>query len=690
MLLKNNDKLWLPFGDHQLMINPSTGAWLYLSEECKNIVSVIEKSNSIEEVFNSFPNISPFSIIELLKALNENNTRIKESINLNCKCSCDNSMPNFASVKIAKNCNLKCSYCYIDADPNKKNKMDEETAIKIVDELLMMHKKDDTNFSFCFHGGEPLLNLNVIKKVTEYVKPYRDKISLSIQTNGTLITDEIATFLKDNNIFVGISLDGTEELHNISRYYANGKGSFENVMKGIKVLNDNDISFGIISVINRENAKKMNEMLDFFIENKIYSLSFSPLRKYGRGKDDIDLFLDDETLFNAYTILLEKIILHNKTHNKSEWLHERVLTTIVKQIYFNQRHFMCMQSPCGAGRRMLGFDYNGDVYICDNFIGDEDFKIGSVYDGNLKDMLFNSEVRKKALSRQKENLVRCKDCVWRGLCGGLCYASDYYSGARGVEETEVCLFYKKIIPYIIQKIAENPDLPYLIDPDIKKEPFRNIYISLDSDDENIIDIELFKNLLSIHNITSETSIVYLHLKNFEKNLELNKIISLLKKYDILHYIVTNDLKILSSEEYDKVCNCKSLIFNANKNFDWLKSFVEIRKNKHIKIPFFISLPVNLKQLEENINSIKSLIIPEDKIYFYLPDETEKSYELLNNILEKMTNYKISNNIILSNISEKNLFNKNYIYLLNQNEKDYKYLWIDMDNLLGKNSDGIPI
>ncbi|MBQ2559274.1 MAG: radical SAM protein, partial [Fibrobacter sp.] len=503
MLINQVNREWIPFGNQLLTIHIPTGAWLLLDASYKDVVAEMERVSDIESVIDKFPDLTPSEVFDLLGALQRNEERIRESLDSARKNKNPKILPSLAVAKLTEKCNLNCSYCYIEAGCKKTGMMDEKTAFRIADEYLEMHKKDTERLNYLFHGGEPLLNFELMKKVTEYVKPYRKKLSLSIQTNGTLITDEIAKFFKENDIEVGISIDGPQFVHDASRYYQGKKGSFEHVMRGIRILQKHDVSFGTISVLTGLNAKYMNETIDFFLENKIYALSFSPIQKNGRGKDDSNYYVDGDTLFEAYKIILDRIIAHNRAHDKNEWLVERVLSNLMQSIYFNRKPFMCMNSPCGAARNILGIDVHGNFYACDNFTGDKDFLIGSLDKGNIKEQLLESPIRKKACSRCKENIKRCKDCTWRGLCPGLCYSADYYSGVKEEDETEVCSFYKKFIPYLIEKIAEDPNIAYLVDHEFEKNMWRDILISLDPCQNDVMDEELFKSLLKVHNINEK-------------------------------------------------------------------------------------------------------------------------------------------------------------------------------------------
>ena len=210
MLIKQIDREWLPFANRLLAIHVPTGAWIILDKSYRDVVSEMEKTSDIESIINKFPNLAASEILDLLKVMRNSESRIQETLGAVQKNLDPLMLPSLAVAKLTERCNLNCSYCYIEAGCQKTGMMDEKTAIRIVDEFIEMHKNDRLPLNYSFHGGEPLLNFEIMKKVTEYAKPYRDRLTLSIQTNGTLITDEIAEFLKENKIDVGVSIDGPQ------------------------------------------------------------------------------------------------------------------------------------------------------------------------------------------------------------------------------------------------------------------------------------------------------------------------------------------------------------------------------------------------------------------------------------------------------------------------------------------------
>jgi uncharacterized protein len=145
--------------------------------------------------------------------------------------------PKSVQLILSDACNMKCSYCYGSYyDTNYYNKlMPREIAIRAIDFAVNTGVNN-----IGFFGGEPLLNFNTIKEVIKHSKSQGYNLQFGMTTNGTLITEEIARFLKDNNVLVSVSIDGPPLIHNITRKYKNGKASYRNVFRGIEILKRHD------------------------------------------------------------------------------------------------------------------------------------------------------------------------------------------------------------------------------------------------------------------------------------------------------------------------------------------------------------------------------------------------------------------------------------------------------------------
>lgn len=183
----------------------------------------------------------------------------------------DDSVFLFATpiIKIVGNaCNLRCDYCfYSQKDQRKINRMSEE----LLESFIMQFLSCLTGkVRFVWHGGEPLLaGLSYFKKIIAFQEKHKEPchgVYNTIQTNGTLINKEWAKFFKDHDFYVGVSLDGPKESHDVFRHDVNNNGSFDNVINGIKHLKDAGVSYGLLQTVNKKNIDNGKNNFKFYAE----------------------------------------------------------------------------------------------------------------------------------------------------------------------------------------------------------------------------------------------------------------------------------------------------------------------------------------------------------------------------------------------------------------------------------------
>ncbi len=486
---------WVPAQQGYIAINPASGDWLLMDPISRRIIEEWEVGATVEEIVASHPTVSKADIANLLHQFEERDfTSFEDVIGFQCRDCHTGKFPTLAVLNLTERCNLKCTYCYVRAGEEQVEFMKPETAFRIIDGYMDMNPNESSDITM--HGGEPLLNWPLVEAIVNYAKPFRDKVKLSIQTNATLLTEERIKFFKDNDVNIGVSIDGPREFHDQTRLLQNGKGSFDQVMKGIKLLQENGYDVSTISVLTAHGIDQTDKIIDFFAENNIRNLSLSPMQRIGRGLDDDASALTGEQIFQGFKKVIDKIIEYNSSDEHPGRIYERKTAQLARSIFYKVKDFMCMRTPCGAGRNILGFGIHGDFYMCDDFINDEEFKIGNVFSGSIKDQMIHSPVLREKMKRFMKDQARCRDCVWRNLCGGVCYSSDHYSGANGIEQTEMCIFYQKIIPYLIEKYAENPDIATLLDYDFEQTE-KDFFICVNDGSEGI-DNELLEALLKVH------------------------------------------------------------------------------------------------------------------------------------------------------------------------------------------------
>ena len=174
-------------------------------------------------------------------------------------------------------CNLSCSYCYL-PDRNNKNKMEFSTLTALVEDVFGNHLPS-TELSVIWHAGEPLVvSQKWYQQAFQIIDQYKtDDVNIThhFQTNAVLINLEWCNFFKKHQVKIGISIDGPHFLHNRNRLTRDGHGTHEQVMSAIRLLNEKDIPFHVICVLDRYSLAFPDEIFDFFLDLGVSYLCFN-------------------------------------------------------------------------------------------------------------------------------------------------------------------------------------------------------------------------------------------------------------------------------------------------------------------------------------------------------------------------------------------------------------------------------
>ena len=173
-------------------------------------------------------------------------------------------------------CNIDCSYCYL---PNRsiKGRMSMRTIEKLFDSLTSIPFFE--SLTVLWHAGEPLI-LGTAYYQDAFAtirgrKPDRLEIRHNFQTNGTLINQAWADFFRNNDICVGLSIDGPKYLHDRCRTTRANRGTFDQVVRGARILNDNEIPFHVITVLTRNSLRSARDLFDFYLEIGVSNVGFN-------------------------------------------------------------------------------------------------------------------------------------------------------------------------------------------------------------------------------------------------------------------------------------------------------------------------------------------------------------------------------------------------------------------------------
>lgn len=345
-------------------------------------------------------------------------------------------------VDVTRDCNLRCSYCYIRGG-------EYTNVIKPEDALLAIQKigeKFNVRVNVLFHGGEPLLALNTIKVIVDQVENsgWSFDVRFYIQTNATLITDEIADYLKEKSILVGVSLDGITAESNNGRVFANGDPSHLLTMNGLRLLIAKGHDVSVLSVLNQKNLKHLDALVDWLVYNGIRSFALNPYIEAGRGSE-ARLGLTTGEMVDSYIRVFNKITGYHQEKNIT--IVERNLFQLYKLSVKTTRPFMCMCSPCGAGLGQFALDSSGEVYPCADFCGIPQFSLGKVSEDFIGSLV-NSKLWMQLRVDLSEHLNECTRCELRGSCPAGCWTRRFFTNGDLLSVDPLCGFFKHMVSYL--------------------------------------------------------------------------------------------------------------------------------------------------------------------------------------------------------------------------------------------------
>ncbi len=319
----------------------------------------------------------------------------------------------FLVLSLTGRCNFACRYCY--AANHDKSTMTSETALAAVD----LAAASGEPFVIQFSGGEPLLNYPVLHTVVEYVRKNNIPGILQLQTNASLLTDEMAQFLFCNKVAIGVSLDGKPSVTDKLRLTQEGKGATDLIVKGIEVLRRNNIACGVTCVVTSENVDELMSVVDFaYYLGNIRKIGFDLLRGQGRG---VNLYPPNaESMKTA----MEKV------YRRRDQL--EMMTGLHIDIAQEERAQTLRRDPskafghCYAMNGEAAYvDASGNIYACSSLIGEEEYKIGNVFDGRYEEDI---ERTRRFIS---ESMAFCRECVDFEKCGGGCFTRWFSMAKKG-------------------------------------------------------------------------------------------------------------------------------------------------------------------------------------------------------------------------------------------------------------------
>ncbi len=342
--------------------------------------------------------------------------------------------PSLHIVVVTLRCNHKCIYCHASAKTceDKGYDMDMKTAKQTVDTIF---KTTNDAIAIEFQGGEPLLNWPVIEFIIKYAKE-KNKLEnknlvFRLVSNFSLLDEDKKNFLINEEVNFCTSLDGDEETHNFNRIYLEAN-SYQETVKWIKNINQayddkyhdkkrNYFSIGALITVTRKTLGNYQKVIDTYIDLGFRNISLRYLNPFGFAADtQKTIWYDPQEFIEFYKKSLDYILQKNID---GRIFYESQAVFHLRKILLNEEpNNLEMRSPCGAGIGQLAYNYNGDVYTCDEGrmiarMGDEMFKLGNIFTNNFEELINNDLCKSICSASCTDGLAGYNENVYKPYLG---------------------------------------------------------------------------------------------------------------------------------------------------------------------------------------------------------------------------------------------------------------------------------
>lgn len=436
------------FGDLNIVLDVCSGAIHTVDDIAYDMISMFEnhdRDSVIGEICRKYPDVPEDEIWECYDQI----AQLKEDGKLFVK---DSFEPMAGALKaktsgvikalclhIAHTCNLNCSYCFASQGKyhGERALMSFEVGKRALD-FLIENSGSRRNLEVDFFGGEPLMNFDVVKRLVEYArsieKEKNKNFRFTLTTNGVLVDDDVIDFANREMSNVVLSLDGRREVHDRYRVDYAGNGSWDKIVPKFQKFvaargGKNYYMRGTFTHANPDFLEDIKVMLDLGFSE----LSMEPV--VAAEGDPAALTEEDKAVvLDQYEKLAELMLRRDKEGKPFTFYHYMIDLKGGPCIYKRI-------SGCGSGTEYMAVTPWGDLYPCHQFVGDEKFKLGDIWNG-----VSNTEIQKEFASCNVYAREECRDCWAKLYCSGGCAANAYHStgSVRGVYKYGCDLFRKRM------------------------------------------------------------------------------------------------------------------------------------------------------------------------------------------------------------------------------------------------------
>ncbi|MBE7016071.1 MAG: thioether cross-link-forming SCIFF peptide maturase [Ruminococcaceae bacterium] len=440
---------------HNIVIDVCSGSVHVVDDVAYDIISMYETETAAtitSAICEKYPNISEKDValcLDDVKALKESNQLFTQDIYEDKAHVLKNNSDVIKALclHVAHTCNLNCSYCFASQGKYQGDKalMTFEVGKQALD-FLIEHSGTRHNLEVDFFGGEPLMNWDVVKQLVAYARS-REKetgknFRFTLTTNGMLLDDEVTEFCNKEMSNVVLSLDGRPEVHDLLRKDYQGRGSYDVIVPKFKefVKKRGDLSYYIRGTYTHNNVDFSNDIFHIadmgFTELSMEPVVCAPEDPYALTKADLPI------LYEQYEILAKEMLKRDRENRGFSFYHYNIDLENGPCIYKRI-------SGCGSGSEYLAVTPWGELFPCHQFVGDEKYSMGNVWDG-----VTNTAMQEKFKKCNVYSRPECKDCWAKLYCSGGCAANAYHATGdiNGVYEYGCELFKKRMECAIMMQV----------------------------------------------------------------------------------------------------------------------------------------------------------------------------------------------------------------------------------------------
>jgi anaerobic sulfatase maturase len=386
--------------------------------------------------------------------MNKYNKRTENYPKIHINKKGDNMPPITVLIKPASSlCNMSCEYCFYCDEANKRTHdsygfMSEKTLKNTIRKTML---RAEGSIHYAFQGGEPTLcGIDFFKKALAYQRRYNKnnvEVSNALQTNGFTLTDEWCSFFKENNFLIGLSVDGTEKIHNSYRHTKSGDSTFERVINSAKLLDKYKVDYNILTVVTSDVARNISDIYHFYKKQgwkyQQYIACLDPIDEE-RGTKSYSLTSE---IYGEFLIKL--FDLWDKDYKKGKDPYNRQFINYINLAGGYMAESCEQNGVCGI---QTVVEADGSVYPCDFYAMDE-YRLGNFNENNMSEI---DEKRFEIGFVEKSFKLDsgCRECKYYRVCRGGCQRNRDFNQDSGLYSNYFCKAYKIFFDACYDRILE--------------------------------------------------------------------------------------------------------------------------------------------------------------------------------------------------------------------------------------------